>query len=44
MQSPTDDFGVSFDRPMTFRFLRDDLLGKNPIPSGAFSSAFWCIF
>jgi hypothetical protein len=39
--SPTDDFGVSFDRPMTFRFLRDDLLGKNPIgPSGAFSSAF----
>jgi len=39
--SPVDDFGVSFDRPMTFRFLRDDLLGKNPIYSnGAFSNAF----
>ena len=40
-QSPTDDFGVSFDRPMTFRFLRDDLQGKNPLgPGGAFASAF----
>ena len=39
-QSPTDDFGVSFDRPMTFRFLRDDLQGKNPLgPGGAFASA-----
>jgi len=32
--SPVDDFGVSFDRPMTFRFLRDDLRGKNPVNSG----------
>jgi hypothetical protein len=32
--SPTDDFGVTTDRPMTFRFLRDDLRGKNPITSG----------
>ena len=33
-QSPVDDFGVSFNRPMTFRFLRDDLVGKNPVTSG----------
>jgi hypothetical protein len=32
--SPVDDFGVSFDRPMEFRFLRDDLRGKNPVNSG----------
>jgi len=32
--SPTDDFGVNYDRPMTFKFLRDDLRGKNPISSG----------
>jgi len=32
--SPVDDFGVSFDRPMEFRFLRDDLRGKNPDPYG----------
>lgn len=27
--SPTSDLGVDFDWPITFRFLRDDLLGKN---------------
>lgn len=32
--SPVSDFGVDFDRPMTFRFLRDDLRGKNPVNSG----------
>ena len=32
--SPIDDFGVNYDRPMTFRFLRDDLRGKNPVNSG----------
>jgi hypothetical protein len=32
--SPVDDFGVNYDRPMTFKFLRDDLRGKNPVNSG----------
>jgi hypothetical protein len=32
--SPTSEIGVDFDRPMTFRFLRDDLRGKNPVNSG----------
>jgi hypothetical protein len=30
--SPTDDFGVTADRPMTFRFLRDDLVDANVVP------------
>jgi hypothetical protein len=30
--SPTDDFGVTTDRPMTFRFLRDDLVEANVVP------------
>lgn len=30
--SPTDDFGVSYDRPMVFRFLRDDLVDANLVP------------
>lgn len=30
--SPTDEFGVSSDRPMTFRFLRDDLVDANVLP------------
>jgi hypothetical protein len=30
--SPTDEFGVSVDRPMTFRFLRDDLVDANVLP------------
>ena len=30
--SPTDDFGVTTDRPMTFRFLRDDLVDANVLP------------
>lgn len=30
--SPTDDFGVTTDRPMTFRFLRDDLVDANLLP------------
>jgi hypothetical protein len=29
---PVDDFGVSYDRPMTFRFLRDDLVDSNVLP------------
>jgi len=33
-QSPVNDFGVDYDRPMEFRFLRDDLRGKNPVNSG----------
>jgi hypothetical protein len=33
-QSPVDDFGVGYDRSMEFRFLRDDLRGKNPVNSG----------
>ena len=32
--SPTDDFGVTADRPMTFRFLRDDLVEANVVPEG----------
>jgi hypothetical protein len=30
--SPVDDFGVTVDRPMTFRFLRDDLVEANVLP------------
>jgi len=30
--SPVDDFGVTVDRPMTFRFLRDDLVDANVVP------------
>jgi hypothetical protein len=30
--SPTDDFGVTTDRPMTFRFLRDDLVDASVLP------------
>lgn len=30
--SPTDEFGVSSNRPMTFRFLRDDLVDTNVLP------------
>jgi hypothetical protein len=30
--SPTDEFGVSSNRPMTFRFLRDDLVDANVLP------------
>jgi hypothetical protein len=30
--SPTDDFGVTTDRPMTFRFFRDDLVDANVVP------------
>jgi hypothetical protein len=30
--SPTDDFGVSYDRSMVFRFLRDDLVDANLVP------------
>jgi hypothetical protein len=30
--APTDDFGVSYDRPMTFKFLRDDLVDANILP------------
>jgi hypothetical protein len=30
--APTDDFGVSYDRPMTFKFLRDDLVDFNVLP------------
>ena len=30
--SPTDDFGVSYDRPMTFKFLRDDLVDAQVLP------------
>jgi hypothetical protein len=30
--SPTDEFGVSVDRPMTFRFLRDDLVDADVLP------------
>jgi hypothetical protein len=33
-QSPVSDFGVDYARPMEFRFLRDDLRGKNPVNSG----------
>jgi len=29
---PVDDFGVSYDRPMTFKFLRDDLVDANVLP------------
>jgi hypothetical protein len=29
-ESPVSDLGVDFTWPITFRFLRDDLLGKNP--------------
>ena len=27
-----DDFGVNYDRPMTFKFLRDDLVDANVLP------------
>jgi hypothetical protein len=30
--SPVDDFGVTIDRPMTFKFFRDDLVDSNVIP------------
>jgi hypothetical protein len=30
--SPTGDFGVDYDRPMTFKFFRDDLVDANVIP------------
>jgi hypothetical protein len=30
--SPVDDFGVSYDRPMTFKFLRDDLVDAQVLP------------
>jgi len=30
--APVDDFGVSFDRPMTFKFLRDDLVDAKVLP------------
>jgi hypothetical protein len=30
--APTDDFGVSYERPMTFKFLRDDLVDANVNP------------
>ena len=33
-QSPVSDFGVDYDRPMEFRFLRDDLRSKNPVTTG----------
>ena len=29
---PVDDFGVTYDRPMTFKFLRDDLVAANVHP------------
>lgn len=29
---PVDDFGVTYDRPMTFRFLRDDLVDADVLP------------
>jgi hypothetical protein len=32
--NPVSEFGVTTDRPMTFKFLRDDLRGKNPVNSG----------
>jgi hypothetical protein len=32
--SPTGDMGVDYERPMTFKFLRDDLRGKNPVTTG----------
>ena len=30
--SPTSDMGVDYDRPMTFKFFRDDLVDANLIP------------
>ncbi len=30
--SPTGDMGVDYDRPMTFKFFRDDLVDANLIP------------
>jgi hypothetical protein len=30
--SPTGDMGVDYDRPMTFKFLRDDLVDANILP------------
>jgi len=29
---PITDFGVDYDRPMTFKFLRDDLVDANVVP------------
>ena len=29
---PISDFGASYDRPMTFKFLRDDLVDANVLP------------
>ena len=31
--SPTSDMGVDYERPMVFRFFRDDLVGANLVPS-----------
>jgi hypothetical protein len=30
--SPTGDMGVDYDRPMTFKFFRDDLVDANILP------------
>jgi hypothetical protein len=30
--SPTGDFGVDYDRPMTFKFFRDDLVDAQLVP------------
>ena len=30
--SPTGDMGVDYDRPMTFKFFRDDLVDANLVP------------
>jgi hypothetical protein len=30
--SPTGDFGVDYDRPMVFKFFRDDLVDANVVP------------
>lgn len=30
--SPTGDFGVDYDRPMTFKFFRDDLVDAKLVP------------
>jgi len=43
--SPTDDFGVSYDRPMTFKFLRDDLIDSNILPNTGdiimYENSYW---
>jgi len=30
--SPVDDMGVSFDKPLTFKFFRDDLVDADTVP------------